>query len=286
MSLKDVGIFAIELFVLKIVYENTERLNSMFTEQIPVGYIACLLVGLIVVNSVYKTVKFDIKWLRRKCPLSNVLFQVGCYLVVVSVILSVNPFNYTYNSSQFENVFDIDTVGKTTSFESLKYDMGSDAEYMECFSNDALYKYTTVSKDGFGNIRVYELITLDKSKLPSIYAESEYETLLQELSTTRSNYVTSIIFKSTGGEPMSYYVDSAYVVYDNGEQINIKRYSPSFTLADGAIKYTELPVKLDTSRNPKLYITLMSCEADSLTSINMLINGNVDCIDKNVIELH
>lgn len=95
--MKGIVKFTIFGIALMTIYNNLIYFNNLFSSHIPIGYILIFIFGILILNNIYRSLKFDYYWIKNKHDITKVLIHIGCILIVCSLILSFNIGNFLNN---------------------------------------------------------------------------------------------------------------------------------------------------------------------------------------------
>lgn len=82
--------FAITLLSAKWVFERIYQLNNSFTQEIPVGWILLIIISVFLLYQVLWLLKWTNIWLKQRWKPEWLIIHWGIYLIIVSVIFSMN----------------------------------------------------------------------------------------------------------------------------------------------------------------------------------------------------
>lgn len=93
------GVFKISLLVFgfSIVFQNLSFLNSIHP-YIPVGLLMVIILGIAIIDHVYKVVKWYLAWTKHSYDnhkrIGNIIIHLCLYLIVIAIALSI-PINFS-----------------------------------------------------------------------------------------------------------------------------------------------------------------------------------------------
>lgn len=248
---KHFVVFAAYLCILNVSVFNVVYLNGLFCKSIPVGTIIVLLSACAVLLHIYNVLKFDYKWLSKTHKFQQVVTQLGLYLILCSVVFSVQLPQDIINKVDLTNLTSTDT-------------QQSDDPLINEYSKSARWcKVTCLT---------YKITSQDLGTLNG----ADYQDNI-------GRNLVALRFENTNSNVVEYYVDSIYVVYEDGRQQRLKGVSKSFTLAPSAIKEFELPVFLDMEDKPRLSVTLITAESGE--ALNIWVDGDFSGINSETVNI-
>ncbi len=104
-TLKGLLQISILVFLFSIVYQNNNKINSVFLSAIPVGTLLLLIVGILIVRHLYQVSKWYNLWIKSNSHFKygNLMIHICLYLIAVSVVMSVSSSFVTSVSSDEAN---------------------------------------------------------------------------------------------------------------------------------------------------------------------------------------
>lgn len=111
--------FAITLLSAKWVFERIYLLNKSFTQEIPVGWILLVIISIILLYQILWLLKWTNIWLKQRWKPEWLIIHWGIYLIIISIVLSINTATVINSSFEAPSPKGLDTTIQQTNTPNI-----------------------------------------------------------------------------------------------------------------------------------------------------------------------